>query len=188
MTIRWPPAPLGLGTPLNLTASSPETRALLGRSWWLVLGFGLVTPMLMLAIDQVLFAGASLQRVRDLGSEPLAFRLLVVVYSGVTEEVIYRLFLATMAAWLAYKAFQGLVAEPKVLAQWVGVLVSALIFGLAHVGNVPDAAHPVLRAVAVNGVAGLILGGLYWWRGLEVAMLTHMVAIVVLYIIVPVFL
>jgi len=188
MAIRWPPTPLGLGRPLNLASSSPETRTLLRRSWWLVPVLGLVTPLLMLAIDHVLFGGASLQRVRDLGSEPLAFRLLVVLYSGVTEELIYRLFLATLVAWLAYMALFRFVSEPRVFAQWLGVLVAALLFGLAHVGNLPDTPHPVLRAVAVNGVAGLILGWLYWWRGLEIAILTHMAAIVVLYIAVPVFL
>lgn len=61
---------------------------------------GLVTPLIMLAIDYVLFGGASLERVRDLGSEPLGFRILVAVYSGITEELLYRLFLATFVAWL----------------------------------------------------------------------------------------
>ena len=188
MKIRWPPPPLGLGTPLNLASSSPEMRAFFWRSWWLVPVLGLVMPVLMLAIDRVLFGGVSLQRVRDLGSEPLGFRLVVVVYSGVTEELLFRLLLATFVAWLAHPALSRYTMEPKTLAQWIGILVAALLFGLAHAGNLPDIAHPVLRAITVNGVAGLILGWLYWWHGLEMAILTHMVAIVVLYIAVPVFL
>jgi len=142
----------------------------------------------MLVIDHVLFAGVSLQRVRDLGSQPLGFRILVVLYSGVTEELLYRLFLATFVAWLAHMAISRFTRAPTALAQWLGILVAALMFGLAHVGNLPDVAQPVLRAVTVNGAAGLILGWLYWWRGLELAILTHMVAIVVLYIAVPPFL
>jgi hypothetical protein len=188
MPIRWPPTPLGLGKPLNLASSSPETRDQLWRYWWLVPVLGLVTPLIMLSIDFVLFSGVSLQRVRDLGSEPLGFRMLVVVYSGITEELLYRLFLATFVAWLAYSALSRFITEPKVLAQWFGVLVSALMFGLAHVGNLPDVAHPILRAVTINGVAGLILGWLYWWHGLEMAILTHMFAITVLYFAIPVFL
>jgi len=188
MKIRWPPPPLGLGTPLNLAFLSAESRLLLRRSWWLVPVLGLLTPLLMLTIDHVLFGGASLSRVRELGSEPLVFRLLVVVYSGVTEELIYRLFFSTLVAWLAYGALSRLDVGLEHLAQWLGILVAAFMFGLAHVGNLPDVPHPVLRAVAVNGVAGVILGWLYWWRGLELAVFTHMVAIVVLYIAVPVFL
>ena len=149
---------------------------------------GLVTPVLMLAIDHVLFEGVSRQRVRDLGAQPLLIRLVVVVYSGVTEEVIYRLLIATAAGWIAYLVLSRLTSEPRTFAQWVGILVAAFLFGLAHVGNLPDVPHPVLRAVAVNGVAGLILGWLYWWRGLEMAIFTHMVAIAVLYVAVPVFL
>lgn len=188
MKLAWPPPPLGLGTPLNLAFPSARTRPLLRRSWWLAPVLGLVTPVLMLTIDHVLFDGVSRQRVRDLGSQPLLFRLVVVVYSGVTEEVIYRLLIATVVGWITYLVLSRLMSEPRTLSQWVGILVAAVLFGLAHVGNLPDVAHPVLRAVTMNGVAGLLLGWLYWWRGLEMAMLTHMVAIAVLYVAVPVFL
>lgn len=149
---------------------------------------GLLLPLLMLTIDHVVFEGVSRQRVRELGSQPLSFRVVVVVYSGVTEELIYRLFVATVVGWITYLALSRVTARPRTLSHWVGVLVAAFLFGLAHVGNVPDAAHPVLRAVAVNGVPGLILGWLYWWRGLEMAIFTHMAAIAVLYVAVPVFL
>jgi len=188
MKIHWPPRPLGLGTPLNLASSSTETQRLLRDSLWLAPALALVTPLLMLAIDQLLFQGVSLQRVRELGSQPLAFRLLVVLYSGISEELIYRLFFATLVAWLAHSLLSRINNNWQAGAQWIGILVAAFLFGLAHVGNLPDVAHPVLRAVAVNGVAGVILGWIYWWRGLELAILTHMLAIVVLYIVVPIFL
>jgi hypothetical protein len=188
MKLRWPPAPLGIGTPLNLALAASSTRALLLRVWWLPLVTGLLVPLLMLLVDQLLFAGASLERVRDLGSQPLPIRLLIVVYSGVTEELIYRLFVATLVAWLAHRALHRLSRHSRPLAQWTGILVAAFFFGLAHVGNLPDVAHPVLRAVTINGMAAIVLGYLYWWRGLEAAILTHMVAITVLYIGVPLFL
>jgi membrane protease YdiL (CAAX protease family) len=185
MKLRWPPSPLGLGTPLNLALAAPNTRSMLLQAWWLPALLGVVVPGLMLVVDHALFAGASLQRVRELGSQPLPFRLLIVVYSGVTEELIYRLFIATFVAWLIHRALSRLSFDPKPLAQWAGVLVAALLFGLAHVSNLPGVPHPVLRAVIINGIAAIVLGWLYWWRGLEMAILTHMVAIVVLYIGVP---
>lgn len=142
----------------------------------------------MLAVDHAFFSGESLTRVRELGSQSLPFRLLVVAYSGVTEELIYRLFVATMVAWLAHLALSIVGRPSKSSAQWIGISVAALLFGLAHVANLPDVPHPVIRAVAVNGLAALLLGWLYWWRGLEAAILTHMVAIAVLYILIPLFL
>jgi len=66
--------------------------------------------------------------------------------------------------------------------------VAAYSFGLAHVANLSNVAHPVLRAVTINGIAGIVLGWIYWWRGLELAIVTHMVAIATVYIVVPAFL
>jgi hypothetical protein len=43
-------------------------------------------------------------------------------------------------------------------------------------------------AITINGIAGIVLGWIYWWRGLELAIVTHMVAIATVYIVVPVFL
>ena len=37
-------------------------------------------------------------------------------------------------------------------------------------------------------ITGIVLGWIYWWRGLELAIVTHMVAIATVYIVVPVFL
>jgi membrane protease YdiL (CAAX protease family) len=144
-------------------------------------------PFLMLGVDHIFFAGASLRRVRQLGSEPLVFRLLIAVYSSLTEELVYRLLVSTLIAWLTYKILRSLGSSRKAVAQWLGILAAALVFGLAHVGNLPDVPHPVLRAVTVNGVAGVILGWIYWWRGLELSILTHGLAILVLYVAVPAF-
>ena len=188
MKISWPPAPIGLGTPLNLAYLSSETFAAFKRSWWMIPIAGITTPLLMLAIDHIFFEGSSLQRVLALGSEPLGFRVLVVFYSGITEELFYRLLLSTLIAWLAHLALSSYIRNAKPISQWLGTVIAALIFGLAHVGNLPNVVNPILRAISVNGVAGLIFGWLYWWYGLEMAILTHVLAIVVLYIAIPPFL
>ena len=79
-------------------------------------------------------------------------------------------------------------SQTEQLAQWVGILVAAYLFGLAHIPGLSNVAHPVLRAVTINGIAGIVLGSIYWWRGLELSLLTHMVAIATVYIVVPLFL
>lgn len=58
MKIRWPPRPLGLGTPLNLAAASRETRPLLSR-WWLVPVLGLATALLVVSIAGSIGGGDS---------------------------------------------------------------------------------------------------------------------------------
>jgi Type II CAAX prenyl endopeptidase Rce1-like len=182
---RWPPQPLGLGTPLNLALASAGTRPLALRNWWLPLVAGVAASIAVLLVDQAFFAGASLGRVREIGAQPLSTRLAIMIFSAITEELIYRLFIATLVAWLVWLVVSRLYREPKQLAQWVGILVAAYLFGLAHVPGLVNVAHPVLRAVTINGIAGIVLGWIYWWRGLELGILTHMVAIATIYIVVP---
>jgi CAAX amino terminal protease family. len=177
-----------MGTPLNLALASPGTRSLLLRNWWLPLVAGVTASIAVLLVDQALFAGASLGRVREIGSQPLSTRLVIMVFSAVEEELIYRVFIATLVARLVWLAVSRLYREPKQLAQWAGILVAAYLFGLAHVPGLANVAHPVLRAITINGIAGIVLGWTYWWRGLELAIVTHMVAIATVYIAVPVFL
>ena len=83
------------------------------------------------------------------------------ILSAVEEELIYRVFIATLVAWLVWLAVSHFYREPKQLTQWVGILVAAYLFGLSHVANLSNVAHPVLRAVTINGIAGIVLGSIY---------------------------
>jgi len=174
MRSHWPPARLGLGTPLNLA---------LGRGWkvslLLATALGVAAPLLILLLDRLLFAGASLQHVRELGALPLPRRTLIVLVSAVTEELIYRVVISTLVAWLSY-----LILKRQTASIWLGIAVSAVLFGLAHVANL-QVPHPFLRAITLNGIAGVVLGWLYWRRGLEWAVLAHLVADAVLYLVLP---
>ncbi len=64
----------------------------------------------------------------------------------------------------------------------LGVL--ALLFGVGHLGAVsavaPLTAAVVARTVALNALAGVAFGWLFWRRSLEAAMLAHMAGHVVL--------
>ena len=182
MKFRWPPNPLGLGTPLNLASLKDTTRPLILKNWWLAIVLGIVTPLVVLAVDQLLFEGISRERVRTLGSVPLPTRIFIFVYSAVTEELIYRLLIATLFGWIAF-----LLTRRQNISQWIGVAVGAFFFGLAHAWTIPDIPHPILRAVTLNAIAAFVLGWMYWWRGLELAILTHLIADTFLYSIVPIF-
>jgi len=184
---RWPPRPLGIGTPLNLALASPSTRPLLLRNWWLPLVAGVTASIAVLLVDQALFAGASLGRVREMALQPLSTRFGIMIVSALEEELIFRVFIATLVAWLVWLVVSRFYREAKQLAQWMGILVAAYLFGLVHIQGLADVPHPVLRAITINGFAGIVLGWIYWWRGLELGILTHMVAIATVYIVVPMF-
>jgi membrane protease YdiL (CAAX protease family) len=171
----WPPAPLGFGTPLNLA---------LGRAWKASLGLavaaGVVIPPLILLLDRLLFAGVSMQRVRAFVAQPLADRIAVVATAGIAEELVFRVIASTLVAWIVYLA-----TKRQTAAIWTGIVVAAILFGLAHVANLAHVPHPYLRAIVLNGIAGLALGWLYWRRGLEWAVLAHLIADTTLYLLLP---
>jgi len=181
---RWPPFGLGLGTPANLATLSAEHRIRFKRTAVVALAVGVAAALLVLALDQLLFAGVSLQRIRTVAGYSVGQRVLIVLFSAVTEELIYRVGVATAVAAIAFLALRGHAPRTALLSIWLGTLVACLLFGLAHVGNLPDVPHPYLRAMTLNGVAGLVLGWLYWFRGLEAAVLAHLAADATLYLLV----
>lgn len=113
---------------------------------------------------------------------PLPTRLF---YGGVTEELLLRWGLMTLLVWAAWRLLRRSEGGPKP-AYFVGaILVSSLVFGVGHLPVayliLPDATIALTSFVVVaNSIFGLIAGYLYWKRGLESAMLAHMLTHVLL--------
>jgi membrane protease YdiL (CAAX protease family) len=123
---------------------------------------------------------------------PIWKRLLGCFYGGIDEEVLTRLFLLTLFAWLGLRIFQKQKARLSPATFWIANVLAAVLFGLGHL---PAASRVmqitpevVLIALALNGVAAISFGYLYWKRGLEAAMIAHFCADFVLYVIGPAFL
>jgi membrane protease YdiL (CAAX protease family) len=180
--VRWPPRGLGLGTPLNSALAAADTRRTFWRSLWLYLLAGVTTAIAMMGLDLLLFSGVSGQYVRAAGAQPVLVRCLIVLYSPIVEEVVFRLIFATLVAWIARFALSRLGRPSSSLAIWLSILASALYFGLVHVGNLPNVPHPYLRAFTLDGVAGIVLAWLYWRRGLEAAIAAHLAADAFIYL------
>ncbi|KAF1686276.1 CPBP family intramembrane metalloprotease [Pseudoxanthomonas broegbernensis] len=114
--------------------------------------------------------------------------LLASFYGGIAEELQLRLFLMTLLVWVVARR-RG---APPPSAYWVAIAVAALLFGAGHL---PAAAHVwgldaavVARTLLLNGVGGMVFGWLYWKRGIEMAMLAHFAADLVLHVLAPVLL
>ncbi len=182
MKWHWPPRPLGLGTPLNLAALSPEMRTLGLRWWGEALGTGLLTVLLIVTVDALFFGGVTVGKLPPLEDHPpLTSRLLVAVLGAALEELFFRALLATAVAWLVYGVLSRLVDRPRATAQWLGVVAAFALMAWWHTGSPTDAT----RVLAVNAVAAAAYGWLYWWRGLEAAILGHLVVSLALLIVIP---
>jgi membrane protease YdiL (CAAX protease family) len=114
-------------------------------------------------------------------------RLLVCFYGGIDEEVLTRLFLLTLIAWLGSKIFHRQQERLSRVPFWIANIAVAILFGLGHL---PGAAlvmqitpAVVVLALALNGIAAISFGYLYWKRGLEAAMIAHFCADFVVWVV-----
>ncbi len=112
--------------------------------------------------------------------------LLASFYGGIAEELQMRLFLMTLMLWVVARLRRRV---PGNAGFHVAIVLAAVLFGIGHL---PAAAHiwgldalVVLRTVFLNALVGSVCGWLYWRRGLEMAMLAHFSADLVLHVLAP---
>src|SRR6266850_7024225 len=113
---------------------------------------------------------------------PLPTRLL---YGGITEELLLRWGVLTLLVWAAWRLFQKRQGQPRGVYFVSAIVISSVIFGLGHLPLVVAlgsnfTAAIVLYVVSANAAFGLIAGYLYWRKGLEAAIVAHMLAHVVI--------
>ena len=126
------------------------------------------------------------------GRAALWKRVIVGLYGGIDEEILARLFLLSLFAWLGTKVFQKHDAGLSARVFWIANIIAAILFGLGHLPSASLVMHitpaVVAFALILNGIPALSFGYLYWRRGLESAMIAHFCADFVIYVIGPAFL
>ncbi len=115
-------------------------------------------------------------------SLPFLTRLL---YGGIVEELLVRWGLMTFFVWLAWRLLQKGQGKPRVIFFVMAILISSIVFSLAHLPlasalGVGFTVAIVSYVVAANSVFGLIAGYLYWKKGLEAAVIAHMLTHVII--------
>jgi hypothetical protein len=108
-----------------------------------------------------------------------------VLYGGIAEELILRWGMMTLLVWLGWRVVSQGQGEPSALCFVVGIALSAFLFGLAHLPLVfaletQVTVSLITYVIVGNSVFGLIAGYLYWRKGLEAAMISHMLVHVVM--------
>jgi membrane protease YdiL (CAAX protease family) len=119
---------------------------------------------------------------------PAAWKgLLASFYGGIDEEILLRLFLMSLLAWLG--KFISLTPEgrPSLPVFWAANIISAIAFGLGHLPATSMIMQitpvVIIRALVLNGLFGIVAGYLYFTRGLESAMISHFTADIFLHVI-----
>jgi membrane protease YdiL (CAAX protease family) len=111
------------------------------------------------------------------GEIPLSYGLLASFYGGINEEILCRYFLLSLliAPFKRSKYFN--------FAVLMALFITSILFGLGHlpatakflsVGSIAQLpGWVIVRALLLNGIAGIVFGLIFFRRGLEIAMITH---------------
>lgn len=160
-------AKLGLMRPLRLTwpalkwvlPLSAAGGVLFSLDWWT---FGAWIPGLREATDLTL---------------TLPVVIASVLYGGVVEEVMLRLFFMSLLAWLGWKLFFRRAEKAPAGVIMAANVLAALLFAAGHL---PATAMlfeltplVLLRCFLFNGGLGILFGWLYRRFGIQYAMLGH---------------
>lgn len=179
---------LGLGAPileawLDHAATIPNWKQSLRSGLLVGIGVGVVLLAIVLALVP------SLPNLPFVAAAKIALwkRILVCFYGGINEELLMRLFLLTLIAWIASKAWRSEAGKLASPAFWTANLIAAILFGLGHLPSaslvMPITPLVVAAALLLNGIAAIAFGLLYRKHGLESAMVAHFTADFVLYVV-----
>ena len=138
----------------------------------------LVGGLAMILLDIFWFGQYSQVVMDSYATKPsIVFLVGSVIYGGVVEEVMLRLFMMSLLAFLLHKIFWKKQTQTPVAALVVANVLSALLFAAGHLpataillGSSPMI---LLRCFLLNGGIGLLFGFLYRKYGLRYAMIAH---------------
>lgn len=137
---------------------------------------GLLGVIVLWGSSALLAVGAEARHEPNL--PPLIVRVL---YGGLTEEILLRWGLMTVVAWLIWRQSSNEAGLLSPRIAWTAIAISAVVFAAAHLpaANAMYGSLSMPRVVYVmagNTAFGLLAGYLFWRRGLEAAIVAHVLA------------
>ena len=154
-----------------------------------VILFGAVGGLIIIGLDKFVFMPAlATELVQEGGSQTAPWQgFLASFYGGISEEILLRLFLMSLLAWLGKFISHTADGKPTTGVLWIANILAAILFGLGHL---PATAAimtitplVVVRALVLNGFLGIGFGYFYSKYGLESAMLSHFSADIILHVV-----
>lgn len=146
----------------------------------------ILTTLYASAVGGVLFSldywtfGAWIPGIREATDLTLNISVVVasVLYGGVIEELMLRLFMMSLIAWLLWKLFYRREAQAPAGVIVAANVISALLFAAGHLPAMVQLFGEltpliVFRCFLLNGGFGLLFGWLYRKHGIQYAMLCH---------------
>ena len=138
----------------------------------------IIGGLLMILPDLLFFNIYSEVIANSYNAKPsFVFILASVTYGGVIEEVMLRLFMMSLIAFILHKLFSSKNKMPTTTILIISNIIAALLFAAGHlpatfmmIGNSPLI---IARCFVLNGGIGLLFGWLYRKYGLRYSMIAH---------------
>jgi len=134
---------------------------------------------LALILPDILFFGQHIEAIlQSYTAKPtISYMLAAVLYGGVIEEVMLRLFAMSLIAFILYKLFGKKSDKPTIAILIASNVIAALLFAAAHLPGtfilLGSSPMIIFRCFLLNGGFGLLFGYLYRKYGLRYAMIAH---------------
>ena len=140
--------------------------------------FAIVGGLTLILSDLMFFGHYSETIMNSYAVKPtIPYMLAAVLYGGIIEEVMLRLFAMSLVAFLLHKLFSKKNEKPTTTILIASNVVAALLFAAGHLpatfillGNSPLI---LFRCFLLNGGLALLFGHLYRKYGLRYAMIAH---------------
>jgi membrane protease YdiL (CAAX protease family) len=142
------------------------------------LGVGAAAAIVLLLLDRLMQPVLPEALRATNNTEPGWLNLLTAMfYGGITEEILMRWGLMSLLVWIAWKVLKQSITLPSQGIYQGAIVLAALVFGLLHLpataAIVSLTPVVIIRALLLNGIAGIGFGWLFWQYSLEAAMLSH---------------
>ncbi|HZG76760.1 MAG TPA: CPBP family glutamic-type intramembrane protease [Paenibacillus sp.] len=181
---------VGLGAP-HLSAwlaGGERTAPFAGKALLLSAGVGAIAILLTVGADLLFqpYLPATLAGADGEDIVPFWAGLLTMFYGGINEELWMRFGVMSFVVWLLGALFARKAGKKPAWIYVAGIVFAAVVFGVGHLAAAPAMFADVttvlvVRIILVNMIAGLFYGALYWKKGIEYAIVAHMVGDIVLH-------
>lgn len=134
--------------------------------------------IMMIVPDLLFFGKYSDAIMNSYTTKPsIVFILASITYGAVIEEVMLRLFMMSLVAFILYKTFERKNDKPSTVILVIANVISSLLFALGHLPAtfmmIGNSSLIIFRCILLNGFFGLIFGYLYRKYGLRYSMIAH---------------
>lgn len=148
------------------------------KAFLLAISIGFATALIITVADRFIFTRYLPSTITTYVFS-LTYLLSGILYAGIIEEILLRLFVMSLFVLILWKVFARKNNYLKI-PNWIyitAIIISTILFAAGHIPFTMQSiglSVPILiRCFVLNGIGGIGFGYLYWKKGLAYSMYAH---------------